>query len=141
MRRLLLHLVAMAVVGISAEAALAHAFLDQAAPPVDGTVPASPKEIRLTFSEGVEPRFSFMDALDNIHKLDDAFFRGLVTRAPSRLDLLAAPDGGDATRLDSSRVRTLLEFASKHFEFTVVDDACAGRRAPLTEQRWVYVES
>ena len=26
-------------------------------------------------------------------------------------------------------------------EFTVVDDTCAGRRAPLTEQRWVYVES
>jgi len=70
---------------------------------------------------GVEPRFSFMDALDNIHKLDDAFFRGLVTRAPSRLDLLAAPDVSGATRLDSPRVRTLLEFTSKHFEFTVVD--------------------
>jgi len=26
-------------------------------------------------------------------------------------------------------------------EFTVVEDACAGRRAPLTEQHWVYVES
>ena len=26
-------------------------------------------------------------------------------------------------------------------EFTVVDDTCAGRRAPLVDQRWVYIES
>ena len=39
-------------------AADAHAFLEQAIPPVGGAVPAAPKEIRLTFSEGVELRFS-----------------------------------------------------------------------------------
>jgi copper resistance protein C len=55
MWRLLLHLVATVAVIITADA---HAFLDQAVPPVGGAVPASPKEIRLTFSEGVEPRFS-----------------------------------------------------------------------------------
>jgi methionine-rich copper-binding protein CopC len=38
-------------------AAFAHAQLEKAAPPVGGTV-AGPTEIRLTFSEGVEPRFS-----------------------------------------------------------------------------------
>jgi len=70
---------------------------------------------------GVEPRFTVVDALDNIHKLDEAFFRSLVVRAPSRLDLLAAPDGIAAARLDAPRVRTLLEFTSKQFEFTVVD--------------------
>jgi copper resistance protein C len=37
--------------------AVAHAQLEKAAPPVGGTV-AGPSEIRLTFSEGVEPRFS-----------------------------------------------------------------------------------
>jgi pilus assembly protein CpaE len=70
---------------------------------------------------GAEPRFSVADALDNIHRLDDAFFRSLVTRTSLRLDLLAAPEAGSANRLDSSRVRALLEFASKHFEYTVVD--------------------
>jgi len=70
---------------------------------------------------GVEPRFTIADALDNIHKLDEAFFRSLVVRAPARLDLLASPDGIGASRLDAARVRTLLEFTSKHFEFTVVD--------------------
>jgi pilus assembly protein CpaE len=70
---------------------------------------------------GVEPRFSVLDALDNTHKLDEAFFRGLVTRAQTRLDLLAAPDTVGANRLDAVRVRSLLEFTSKQFEFTVVD--------------------
>jgi methionine-rich copper-binding protein CopC len=61
MRRLVLQLAAMAAIAMAPAAALAHAFLDQAAPPVGGTVPASPKEIRLTFSEGIEPRFSGID--------------------------------------------------------------------------------
>jgi pilus assembly protein CpaE len=69
---------------------------------------------------GVEPRFTVVDALDNIQKLDEAFFRSLVTRAPSRLDMLASPETA-AARLDQPRVRTLLEFTSKLFEFTVVD--------------------
>jgi methionine-rich copper-binding protein CopC len=40
-----------------ATAAFAHAQLEKATPPVGGTV-VSASEIRLTFSEGVEPRFS-----------------------------------------------------------------------------------
>jgi methionine-rich copper-binding protein CopC len=42
-------------------AALSHAFLNEAAPLVGGMVPASPKEIRLTFTEAIEPRFSGID--------------------------------------------------------------------------------
>jgi hypothetical protein len=61
LRRLVLHLAAMVAIGMAPAAALAHAFLNQAVPPVGGTVPASPKEIRLTFSEGIEPRFSGID--------------------------------------------------------------------------------
>jgi copper resistance protein C len=40
-----------------ATGAFAHARLETATPPVGGTVAAA-TEIRLTFSEGVEPRFS-----------------------------------------------------------------------------------
>jgi methionine-rich copper-binding protein CopC len=46
---------AFAMVG---SAAFAHALLQKAVPAVGGTVTASPKEIRIKFSEGVEPRFS-----------------------------------------------------------------------------------
>jgi methionine-rich copper-binding protein CopC len=40
-----------------ASQAFAHAQLEKASPPVGGTV-ASASEIRLTFSEGVEPKFT-----------------------------------------------------------------------------------
>ena len=51
----------MTAVGVAPAAALSHAFLDEAAPRVGGTVPASPKEIRLSFTEAIEPRFSGID--------------------------------------------------------------------------------
>lgn len=44
-----------ALVGV--DAASAHALLESASPPVGGSVSA-PSEIRITFSEGVEPKFS-----------------------------------------------------------------------------------
>lgn len=61
MRRFVLGLLAAVTGSLSAVGALAHAFLDHAVPPVGGTVPASPKEIRLTFTEAIEPRFSGID--------------------------------------------------------------------------------
>jgi copper resistance protein C len=42
---------------LSATVVFAHAQLDKATPPVGGTV-SPPSEIRLKFTEGVEPRFS-----------------------------------------------------------------------------------
>jgi len=51
----------MTVVGMTPTAALSHAFLNEAAPIVGGTVPTSPKEIRLTFTEAIELRFSGID--------------------------------------------------------------------------------
>jgi len=58
MRQFLSQLLALATLSVPAAGAQAHAFLNQAVPPVGGAVPTSPKEIRLTFSEGIEPRFS-----------------------------------------------------------------------------------
>jgi methionine-rich copper-binding protein CopC len=43
---------------IPATGAHAHAQLQKAMPAVGGTVTTSPTEIRLKFSEGIEPRFS-----------------------------------------------------------------------------------
>ena len=42
---------------LAATSAFAHAQLEKATPPVGGTV-APPSQIRLEFSEGVEPRFT-----------------------------------------------------------------------------------
>jgi methionine-rich copper-binding protein CopC len=57
-RRLILLLGAICATTLFDTAAAAHAFLDHAIPPVGGAVPAPPREIRLFFSEAIEPLFS-----------------------------------------------------------------------------------
>ena len=58
MRNAFIKIAASFVFVLVASAAEAHAQLQKAVPPVGGVVTASPTEIRLKFSEGVEPRFS-----------------------------------------------------------------------------------
>jgi pilus assembly protein CpaE len=70
---------------------------------------------------GAEPRFSVADALDNTHRLDDAFFRTLVVRTKSGADLLASSGRAPAGPIDIQRVRNLVEFAASHYRFVVLD--------------------
>ncbi len=56
-RHSIVKIAAALAVALSATAAYAHAQLEKATPSVGGTV-APPSEIRLKFTEGVEPRFS-----------------------------------------------------------------------------------
>ena len=57
MLRLTFRIFALLGFAIAATSAFAHAQLQKATPAVGGTV-SSPSEIRLEFSEGVEPKFS-----------------------------------------------------------------------------------
>ena len=57
-RMLVLSLTASLTLGLNVQTALAHALLKKATPGVGSTVSASPSEIRINFSEGVEPHFS-----------------------------------------------------------------------------------
>jgi pilus assembly protein CpaE len=70
---------------------------------------------------GEEPRFSVADAIDNAHRLDEAFFRSLVVRSKGQLDLLASPDSAVAGGADAGRIRSLVEFAARHYRYTVLD--------------------
>jgi copper resistance protein C len=47
-----------AAVGLAAPSAHAHAFLDHADPAVGSAVPAAPPDIKLWFTEHIEPAFS-----------------------------------------------------------------------------------
>jgi hypothetical protein len=69
----------------AATPAFAHAFLDHADPPVGSTVRAPPTQIRLWFSERLEPAFSSAE-------LDDASGKRIG-------DARAEVDGSDATLL------------------------------------------
>jgi pilus assembly protein CpaE len=70
---------------------------------------------------GVEPRFSVVDALENVHRVDDTFFRGLVERTKASLDLLGSSDRLSQGPADPQRVRALLDFAIRKYRFTVLD--------------------
>ncbi|MCC7008017.1 MAG: AAA family ATPase [Acidobacteria bacterium] len=70
---------------------------------------------------GVEPRFSVIDALENTHRLDVAYFRSLVERTKFGVDLLASSDRSSASPIDAPRIRTLIDFAARHYRYTVVD--------------------
>src|SRR5829696_7223198 len=62
---------------------------------------------------GAEPRFSVMDALENVGRLDAAFFGGLVVRTKGGLDLLGAAARPVSRNFEPGRIRTLLDFASQ----------------------------
>ena len=54
-----------AIIGVAAvSCAHAHAFLDHADPAVGGSIKGMPKEVRLAFTEEVEPAFSSVKVFD-----------------------------------------------------------------------------
>lgn len=70
---------------------------------------------------GVEPRFSIVDALENAHRLDETFFRGLVVEAAPGVDLLASSDRPVAAPLDATKLRALIDVAAGSYTFIVLD--------------------
>ena len=70
---------------------------------------------------GAEPRFSIVDALENTHRLDEAFFRNLIVKTKPGVDLLSSSDRVMVAPLDVRRIRTLLEIAERHYRFVVLD--------------------
>ncbi len=70
---------------------------------------------------GAEPRFSIIDALENTHRFDDAFFRGLITETQAGPDLLASSDRALLPFGDVQRFRAVIEFAARLYRYVVLD--------------------
>jgi pilus assembly protein CpaE len=70
---------------------------------------------------GVEPRFTVIEALENTHRLDAAFLRGLLVHTKSGLELLGSTPRVVQGTVDPQRVRTLLEFALTFSTCTILD--------------------
>jgi pilus assembly protein CpaE len=70
---------------------------------------------------GAEPRFSVVDALENTHRFDEAFFRGLVTATRSGVDLLASSDRALVSSSAAQQVHLLAEFAARLYRYIVLD--------------------
>ena len=71
---------------------------------------------------GVRPRFTVVDAIDNLHRLDADFLRELVMRHKSGLDILAGSELVDRPGpQDAPAVEQLLQSLSRSYEFIVID--------------------
>jgi pilus assembly protein CpaE len=71
---------------------------------------------------GVRPRFTVVDALDNLHRIDTEFLRELVVRHKSGLDILAGGDQIDRPGPhDAAAVEQLLQVLGRSYDFIVVD--------------------
>ena len=76
---------------------------------------------------GAEPRFSVVDALENTHRLDEAFFRSLVVRTKSGLDLLASSERAHGhVPWTAGASGALIEFAARSLSRT----SCSTCRGP-----------
>lgn len=80
---------------------------------------------------GVEPRFSVLDALENIHRIDQTYLKGLVTTTKAGLDLLASASRPQVGAVDAPRVRSLIEFLVTTYPWVVLD--CPRTDAALME--------
>lgn len=70
---------------------------------------------------GVEPRFSVVDAIDHVHRMDESFFTSVVEKTKAGIDLLAASDRLGHGPLDPQRVRALIEFAASRYRYVLLD--------------------
>jgi pilus assembly protein CpaE len=70
---------------------------------------------------GAEPRFSVADAMENTHRLDEAFFQNIVVQSKSSAVNLLASAERAVGAVDLRRIATLLQFAAAHYKYTFLD--------------------
>jgi pilus assembly protein CpaE len=70
---------------------------------------------------GAEPRYSVLDALENMHRFDETFLRSLVVHTSSGVDLLASASRPAMGPIDSRQISALISLASGIYPYTVVD--------------------
>ncbi len=70
---------------------------------------------------GIEPRFTTADVLENSHRLDEAYLRGVVATTGSGLHVLASSDRGVTPAPGPEPVRELIAFAARHYQYVLLD--------------------
>ncbi len=71
---------------------------------------------------GVRPKYSLLDALDNLHRLDREFLRELAVKHKSGLEILAGSDNFDRPGgADSGAVEELFGLLARQYDYVLVD--------------------
>src|SRR5436309_568809 len=75
---------------------------------------------------GVRPRYTIIDAIDNLHRLDREFLRELAVKHKSGLEILAGSENFDRPgSADSGATEELLRLLAKQYEYIVIDAGSA----------------
>jgi pilus assembly protein CpaE len=71
---------------------------------------------------GVRPRFTILDAIDNLHRLDREFMKELVIKHKSGLEILAGSDQFDRPgAADGGAIEELFRLLARQYEYILVD--------------------
>jgi pilus assembly protein CpaE len=71
---------------------------------------------------GVRPRFTVLDAVENLHRLDKDFIRELVSRHKSGLEILAGSEQFDRPNAqDAGALEELLRVLARIYDFIIID--------------------
>ena len=70
---------------------------------------------------GAEPRFSLLDALENMDRLDAEFLKSLVVKTSSGVDLLASADRPANRVVDMRQLGSVVQLAASQYAYTVLD--------------------
>jgi pilus assembly protein CpaE len=71
---------------------------------------------------GVRPRFTILDAIENLHRLDKDFLKELVAKHKSGLDILASSEQFDRPNAqDASAIEELLRVLTRVYDYVVID--------------------
>ena len=71
---------------------------------------------------GVRPRFTLVDALDNLHRIDSEFLRELVVKHKTGLDILAGGEQADRPGpQDTGNFEQLLQTLGRSYDYIIID--------------------
>ena len=70
---------------------------------------------------GVQTRLSVLDALENLHQVDEAFIAGLLEKSSAGVHLLTSSIRPNAAPVTTTAIQGLLDFAARRYRTTVVD--------------------
>jgi pilus assembly protein CpaE len=71
---------------------------------------------------GVQPRFNFVDMVQNFHRMDAGLLASFIERHPSGVHLLSAPYHPDrAEAVSADQIRRIMNFLRQHYDYILVD--------------------
>ncbi len=76
---------------------------------------------QVSFLAGVEPQYSFLNAVENKSRLDHSFWQALGTEGPVGLHIMPSPILLGEKELDADALKAVLDVATPLYEWTILD--------------------